>query len=324
MGLRAAVASPATAAGLLRDAARAGHDAGDVDCEVSALALLGRVAWWHQDVALLAEIAPRIAELAEAGHPLARALAALGRAVAADVAGDDATVLRELAMIDPAVLDPTWRAVAQWLEAAVLVGTGEAGRAIEVLDGVGKVPDIAFQWTTEALRLAAWWSLGRVDDAIAALPELLRGVQAAGQAQNIVLSLANASLALAFVGDVDGARPYLEEAESQAPRVGAPAVVLAIARAALALAEGDEPAARGLLTDAARSGGLEWGSDRRPWRHASVARLRARRRYPAPLGRHGAQGPPGHRPFAGGGGRRRARGSQHTAPAPVRGAGAGH
>jgi LuxR family transcriptional regulator, maltose regulon positive regulatory protein len=268
VGLRAAVASPATAAEPLRHAARAGHDAGDVDCEVSALALLGRVAWWHQDVALLAEIAPRITALAEAGHPLARALAALGRAVAADVAGDDATVLRELAMIDPAVLDPTWRAVAQWLEAAVLVGTGDAARALEVLDGVGKVPDVAFQWTTEALRLAVWWSIGRVDDVIAALPELLRGVQAAGQTQNIMLSLANASFALAFVGDIEGARPYLDEAESQAPRVGSSAVILAIARAALALAEGDEPAASGLLADAATSSGLEWGSDRRPWRHA--------------------------------------------------------
>ncbi|MGH9228206.1 MAG: BTAD domain-containing putative transcriptional regulator [Acidimicrobiales bacterium] len=268
VGLRAAVASPATAAGPLRDAARAGHDAGDVDCEVSALALLGRVAWWRQDVALLAEITPRITALADAGHPLARALAALGRAVAADVTGDDATVLRELAMIDPAVLDPTWRAVAQWLEAAVLVGTGDAPRALEVLDGVGKVPDVAFQWTTHALRLAVWWSLGRVDDTIAALPELLRGVRSAGQVQNIMLALANASLTLAFVGDVERARPYLEEAESHAPRVGSPAVILAIARAALALAEGDEVAASDLLADAAGTRGLEWGSDRRPWRHA--------------------------------------------------------
>ena len=268
VGLRAAVASPANAAELLRDAARSAHEAGDVDCEINALALLGRVAWWHQDMALLAEIAPRIAELAEAGHPLARALAALGRAVAADVAGDDATVLRELAMLDPAVLDDTWRAVAQWLEAAVLLGTGDAARALEVLDGVGRVPDVAFQRTTDALRVAAWWCLGRVDDAIAALPELLRGVQAAGQAQNIMLSLANASLALAFVGDVEAARPYLDEAEAQAPRVGSPAVVLAIARAALALAEGEEAAASGILAERARTSGLEWGSDRRPWRHA--------------------------------------------------------
>jgi len=268
VGLRAAVASPATAADLLRDAARSAHEAGDVDCEITALALLGRVAWWHQDRAMLAEIAPRIAELADAGHPLARALAALGRAVAADVAGDDAIVLRELAMIDPAVLDDTWRAVAQWLEAAVLVGTGDALGALEVLDGVGRVPDVAFQRTTEALRLATWWSLGRVDDAIAALPELLRGVQAAGQAQNIMLSLANASLALAYVGDVEGARPYLEEAEAQAPRVGSPAVVLAIAAAALALAEGDERAASDILAERARTSGLEWGSDRRPWRQA--------------------------------------------------------
>ena len=268
VGLRAAVASPATAAGLLRDAARAGHDAGDVDCEVSALALLGRVAWWHQDVALLAEIAPRVTELAEAGHPLARALAALGRAVAADVAGDDATVLRELAMIDPPCSTrPGGQLPSGWRRRCSSVRATPHGRS-RCSTVWARCPTSPSSWTTEALRLAAWWSLGRVDDAIAALPELLRGVRAAGQAQNIMLSLANASLALAFVGDVDRARPYLDEAESQAPRVGAPAVVLAIARAALALAEGDEHAASGLLADAARSGGLEWGSDRRPWRHA--------------------------------------------------------
>jgi DNA-binding SARP family transcriptional activator/ATP/maltotriose-dependent transcriptional regulator MalT len=268
LGLRAAVASPASAAGPLRDAARAGHDAGDVECELNALAMLGRVAWWHQDVALLAEVAPRVTELARAGHPLARALAALGRAVVADVAGDDAAVLRELAMIDPAVLDPPWRAVAQWLEAAVVLGCGHAARALELLDGMGKVPDLAFQRTIDALRLAALWSLGRVDHVIAALPGLVREVQSSGQAQNVMLALANASLALAFVGDVDGARPYLEEAELHAPRVGAPNVILALARAALALADGDEPAASGLLTEAATSSGLKWGSDRRPWRHA--------------------------------------------------------
>jgi ATP/maltotriose-dependent transcriptional regulator MalT/DNA-binding SARP family transcriptional activator len=268
VGLRAAVASPATAARLLLHAARSAREAGDVDCEVNALALLGRVAWWHQDIALLGEIGPRIAELARGGEPLARALAALGRAVAADVVGDDAGVLRELAMIDPAVLDDTWRAVAQWLEAAVLVGNGEAARALEVLDGVGKVPDVAFERTIDALRLVAWWSLGRVDETIAALPELLRGMQAAGQAQNIMLGLANASLALAFLGDVEAARRYLDEAEAQAPSVGAPAVILTIARAALALAEGDEAAASGLLAERASASGLDWGSDRRPWRHA--------------------------------------------------------
>src|SRR5262245_15048955 len=268
VGLRAAVASPATAARLLRLAARSAREAGDVDCEINALALLGRVAWWHQDVALLAEVAPRVTELAEAGDPLARSLAALGRAVAADVAGDADAVLRELAAIDHAGLDDTWRAVAQWLEAAVLLGTGDAPRALEMLDGVGRVPDVAFERTTEALRVASWWSLGRVDEAIAALPELLRGVRAAGQAQNIVLGFANASLALAFVGDVEPARRYLGEAQAEAPRVCAPAVVLAIAGAALALADGDEDGASRLLAERARTHGLAWGSDRRPWRHS--------------------------------------------------------
>ena len=132
---------------------------------------------------------------------------------------------------------------------------------------MGRVPDVAFQRTTGALRLAAWWSLGSVDDALAALPELLRGWRRPARLRTSC-SASRASLALAYVGDVEAARPYLEEAEAQAPRVGSPAVVLAIARAALALAEGDERAASDVLAERARSSGLEFGSDRRPWRHA--------------------------------------------------------
>jgi DNA-binding SARP family transcriptional activator len=267
-GLRAAVASPRHAADPLRDAAHACREAGDADGELAALALLGRVGWWIQDVSILAEIVPRVVELAAEGHPEARALAALARAVGSDLAGDDEGVLAALTDIEPGALDASWRAVADWLRAAVLISVGEAAEALEVLDGISGVVDVAFVRTIESLRLVAWWALGRVDAVLDALPRLLDGVRAAGQAQNIMLALSNASFAQSLAGEIDLARRNLDEAGSHEARTGAPSVSLALARAALAVAEGDESSAARLIDDAVTSVGLERGSDRRAWRHA--------------------------------------------------------
>ncbi|HZA86752.1 MAG TPA: hypothetical protein VE466_07725, partial [Acidimicrobiales bacterium] len=267
-GLRAAVASPRHAADPLRDAAHACREAGDADGELAALALLGRVGWWIQDVSILAEIVPRVVELAAEGHSEARALAALARAVGSDLAGDDEGVLAALTDIEPGALDASWQAVADWLRAAVLISVGEAAKALEVLDGISGVVDVAFVRTIDSLRLVAWWTLGRVDAVLDALPRLLDGVRAAGQAQNIMLALSNASFAQSLAGEIDLARRNLDEAGSHEARTGAPSVSLALARAALAVAEGDESSAARLIDDAVTSVGLERGSDRRAWRHA--------------------------------------------------------
>jgi DNA-binding SARP family transcriptional activator/tetratricopeptide (TPR) repeat protein len=267
-GLRAAVASPRHAVDPLREAVQACRRAGDIDGELAALALLGRVAWWLQDASLLGEVGPRVAELEAEGHPLARALAALGRAVVADLGGDDAAVLAELESIEPDVLDPSWTAVAQWFRANLLTSLGEPDRALEILDSISGVADVAFQRTVDAQRFVAWWALGRVDDVVGALPGLLADVRSAGQTQNIMFGLVSASLVLASLGQVDPARRYLDEVGGIESRTGAPSVPLALARAALALAEGDEPTAARIVADELASSGLERGSDRRTWRHA--------------------------------------------------------
>ncbi|HKH23872.1 MAG TPA: BTAD domain-containing putative transcriptional regulator, partial [Acidimicrobiales bacterium] len=144
----------------------------------------------------------------------------------------------------------------------------EAAEALEVLDGISGVVDVAFVRTIDSLRLVAWWALGRVDSVLDALPRLLDGVRAAGQAQNIMLALSNASFAQSLVGEIDLARRNLDEAGSHEARTGAPSVSLALARAALAVAKGDESSATRLIDDAVTSVGLERGSDRRAWRHA--------------------------------------------------------
>jgi LuxR family maltose regulon positive regulatory protein len=266
-GLLAVVASPAQADQPLRDAVVACRSVGDVDGELAALALLGRVGWWKQEPALLAEILPRIGELEQTGHPLARALATFGRAVVSDIAGDDDAVLSELGRIEPGTLDPLWWAVATWLRAAVMLGSGDPAGGLAVLDSIPPPGDLAFQRTIDALRLVAWWSLGRVDAVLEALPRVVDDTRAAGQAQNIMLTLSNACLALAHVGEVDRARRHLDEAGAHEARTGAPSVSLALARASLALAEGDESTAARIVEAAAPSG-LDRGSDRRTWRHS--------------------------------------------------------
>ncbi len=177
-------------------------------------------------------------------------------------------MLAALTDLEPGALDASWRAVADWLRAAVLISVGEAAKALELLDGISGVVDIAFVRTIDSLRLVAWWALGRVDDVIDALPRLLDGVRAAGQVQNIMLALANASLVQSLAGEIDLARRNLDEAGSHEARTGAPSVPLALARAALAVADGDEATAARLVDDAASTVGLERGSDRRAWRHA--------------------------------------------------------
>src|SRR5690606_21583723 len=161
-GLHAALTRPGGAAGPLRDAAALCRDAGDLDGELGALAVLGRVAWWRADLALLGELFPRVLELERAGRPMAAAIAAIGRAVLADLAGDDEGVLEHLAEIPPGLLDPGWSAAADWLRAITLSGCGRADEALAVLDGIPPSPDSSFDLTVEGARQGVRWALGQV------------------------------------------------------------------------------------------------------------------------------------------------------------------
>ena len=88
------------------------------------------MAWWRSDLALLGEMFPRVLELEAEGQPLAGAIAAVGRAVLADLDGDDEAVLAHLDGIEPGLLDDQWQAVADWLRASVLAGMGDADEAM--------------------------------------------------------------------------------------------------------------------------------------------------------------------------------------------------
>jgi LuxR family transcriptional regulator, maltose regulon positive regulatory protein len=265
-GLRAAVATPGEATEPLRRAMRVCREAGDAEAELSAIAVLGRVAWWRSDLGLLAELYVRILELEAGGLRSASGIAGVGRAVIADLDGGDDDVLRLLDAIEPGALDGAWQAMADWLRATILVGRGDAAEARAVLDAIRPGSDPAFRMTVEGTRLMASWAEGRIDDVVATLVPLLDSIRAAGVMQNVTVGLAQTAYLFGAVGDPDRARPYLDEARRAAAEAGTGFPVrLSLAEASILLAEGDEAAAADSLHAGLANSTID-GPDRRLWR----------------------------------------------------------
>jgi ATP/maltotriose-dependent transcriptional regulator MalT/DNA-binding SARP family transcriptional activator len=268
-GVRASAVAPAEATEPLRTAIDLCRADGDIEGELSALAVLGRVAWWRSDIALLGEIYPRVLELEAEGHALARAIARLGRAVLADIAGDDDAAIAHLDGIEPGVLDEAWQAVGSWLKATVLAGAGRADEAVTILDGIPTSPDPAFRLTVEGARLAAMWSQGHVDEVVAALPSIVERIRSAGVVQNLFVALSQGAIATASVGDADAAERYLAQARQAGRDTGVDATArLALGEAATLLAAGDEAGATTVLDKVIASHGIDPGIDRRVWRNS--------------------------------------------------------
>lgn len=266
-GVRAAVLTPAEATEPLQTAIRRCREAGDPEGELGALALLGEVAWWRGDGGQLADVLARVVELEAEGHPLARAVAALGRAVVADIVGGDDEVLAPLDVIQPGVLDEGWEAMAGWLRATTLAGGGRAQESIAVIDAIPPIRDPALQVAVDGVRLEARWALGQLDDVVAAVPSIIDRFEAAGVLQFVLVSLAEAAFVLAWVGDVEGAQDLVARVRRTEvdPDFGQEAR-LALAEAAMLVTAGDEPAAADLLERAIAVHGLESGINRRAWR----------------------------------------------------------
>ena len=268
-GLHSALVSPGDAIEPLRAAWDLFRADGDVDGELATIALLGRVTWWLARLDVLGELLPRVLELEAEGHPLARALAGIGRAVVADLDGDDATVIAVLEGIEPGALDPGWAAVADWLRASTLASSGRALEALAVLDAMPPTSDPAFAATSEGGRLTALWALGDVDTVAEEMPGLLDRVREAGLAQNRLVGLAQAVVVWSTLGEIETAAAHLDEARLAEREAGAGSTArMALAEATLRAASGDEATAITLLEDAIARHGLGDGSDRRPWRVA--------------------------------------------------------
>lgn len=268
VALRLAFTQPAAAIEALHAAAESCGDAGDIEAELTALAQLGRLAWGRQDLGGIGgQVVGRIAELEATGNRTARSLAAFVRALIADLGGDDAAVLAELDSIEPGVLDPVWTAMELWFRGGVRLDRGEADEVAALLAATppSNVPAIAA--IVGGLRVRTLWAQGRIDDAVALIPDAVGALRQAGVATIHTQGLINASLGLSYVGKVDAARDCLAEATSVVvDPIGGSSVRTAMARASLLVAEGDEEEASALVR---RSMGQNTanGPDRRAWRH---------------------------------------------------------
>ncbi|MGH9212499.1 MAG: BTAD domain-containing putative transcriptional regulator [Acidimicrobiales bacterium] len=271
-GLHAALTVPSRAIEPLQQAVERCRVDGDADGELTAIAQLGRLAWWRQDLSLLVGVAPRVFELKAAGHPKARALEQFGWALAGDISGDDAVVLKHLGRIEPGVLDPAFDALASCLAALVRLYRGEAETAYGILENLAPTTDPAMRYILDTLELMTWWARGRIDVVLDRIPAVLRAARASGVTSNLYVGMSTASIAYSYLGDVAAAIRCLDEAMAAAPppASGTPsvhaAVATALSAASVQLAEGHETQATVTLERAIDTHGLDRGFDRRWWR----------------------------------------------------------
>ena len=266
-GVLAALTAPDLAGEPLRNAIERFRTTGDRDGELTAISHLGHVAWWQGDLAVLAELAPRVTELEAEGSAMASGLAAIGRALVCNIQGDDAGVLRSLAAVAAGVLDPRWEAVIGWLRAGALNGLGDDDGCRASLEAAIAHADPVFRVTVEASLMVHGWRLGHATSVVAEAAALMTAVDATGIAQQIAPFAAACARACAYVGQAELARSYLARAHAAAGHVGPAAMVqIALADAAAALADGDERRAAAVLRTAVVEHPLTDRRSRTAWR----------------------------------------------------------
>lgn len=245
-GIEVASRIPVDALSAFGRAADGFRELGDVDGELAALAKLGLVAWWANDVAALFDAIGRASELASDGHAEAQVAVWIGEAAIAHASGDHHRVLEVLGPVDLTGAGE-WAAGAGWLRAVAHRRLGDLERAQQALDATSElVPDDV---QIVIARARTHWLRGNIEH----VPETMRraavhydGVQHRYLSAEATLELA---ARLAWLGDRKEARRLIDEIGGDLPSIpGALATVLwTLANAALAVDVGDEHAAAALL-----------------------------------------------------------------------------
>ena len=267
-GIHAAFTRPAAAVGPLTDAAAACRAVDDVDGEVTALAQLARLAWFRQDADAVRDLSDRVGELEATGSPKARGMAALRRALCADLRGDDDEVLADLDTIQPGILDPAWEIIVSYLAGSIYFERGDHARATEIVDRLGPTAHPTLTPFVDYLRGRSWWGRGQFDRVLRQAPLAVEQAERSGVADLSYLAHLLAVQTYAHIGETARARRHIDAALAVAPppRAGRLSVHSAVMLASVQLAEGDEPAATATLREAVEVHGFDQGAERRAWR----------------------------------------------------------
>jgi DNA-binding SARP family transcriptional activator len=267
--VHALMVTPAAAIDALRTAIAACRAVGDDDGEIAAVAHLGRIALWHQDLASIVEFAPRVSGLAAAGNEAARGLERLGLAMYHDMNSNDAGVLEALSGIPKDALDAPWQAVASWYRSVALHTLGDPTAALASIEAGVAQADPVLALTLAYSRHLSLWALGRIEEVENTASELRAATVAAGVTHNITGGFADGSREASHLGHDDEAAGRLRRArDSLQPNQANAAVRIALADASLRVLRGDEEGARAVLVGALADYPLETGPPRRAWRDA--------------------------------------------------------
>lgn len=226
----------------------------DIDGELIAISHEGIVRWWHNDVDGLMALASRVGTLALTGSERARVLQAIGIAAVGHLEGDSDAVLGALADID-ADADLHWLPMVRWLRSVAHRRNGDLVHARDELEGIVDPIELADPQVEIAI-LRIEWLQGRVDHVITRLPVLYRRYAESGNRYLAKESALELAARTAWVGDITTARDLLAAAAPMLPDMPSvlPRVLETIARAASAVAEGDDGEATTILAGEALEG----------------------------------------------------------------------
>jgi hypothetical protein len=235
-----------------RDAVSAFRAAGDIDGELAAIMQFGYVAWLRRDAEAIADLGPRVQELAATGNRTARALSLIGTALGSELRGHNDQMLAALDAIPAGALTSAFDGLVGWWRAQAFYGLGNPDAARIAIDGVLDRVDDTWRPMIDYVRWTISWQLGRIDEVLAATRALVTTAEIAGWPETFIAgTTARAARHYSYVGAIDLARAYIDRAPAIAPDEDRLACLQQrVARASIALAEGDEMRA----TAAVRSG----------------------------------------------------------------------
>ena len=221
----------------------------DVYREILAAVRASQVAWLHGDRDAVEAIRRRGTKFQAAGWPL-EPLLALNRAAVADIDGRADDVIAAICSLND--LEPRLRHLPPLLRVFAHLAAGDADRAVDDATDAARAaspagPAAGGGFETRCIPAMVAWARG---DLSAALAEPLDDPGPRQSLAERVPTIALGAVIAAHLGDVARARALVAGLHALVPDVGGRHLLAgycAVAEAALAIAEGDEPAATSAL-----------------------------------------------------------------------------